>query len=491
MIGAAFYVTSMKSLPDEDSGQKKPPEMTAELLAFWEAMPEAEKAQLIKRYASDTEDLQDLQPIIANRYGKRNSTYLKSGGKYYRYDDIKRDFLTVAFSDTFWNEEASRTPPNLMAMHNLARLDSIFEPDEAGYRKYGNLYNIEWAHQYILRANGLPRHKALNRWPANTVLKVAVDWPAWEGTRRRIQLDPINDLLQKHIAAKRENRFVLKWRRIRDKQQLVEQHVQDLAGSIFDLTGVKIEFIEASEETAENYGRLRIVHDNKVGLLLENLFKEPRIIRSWRNSKFRTRIKMQGGYAPPSPIDAEFEPLLFGSVRFTPYGRAQLEGFFTPSYRNEIEFSACKIMPLLPDDLYKALLTECFLRALGLPETSKIANESLVGKWNRVFEPVSGRQVLDGEDAVTLLPNIDPVRSDFPGVEKANKYVTAILQKNKARFRLAEQNADFFKKYHRFSEYDKAMLKLLYCRDMKAGLDKQQAAFVLATSETCSKQIME
>lgn len=133
-------------------------------------------------------------------------------------------------------------------------------------------------------------------------------------------------------------------------------------------------------------------------------------------------------------IDAEFsfdyyiDPLLARKIAYTVGVNAQVDGYFLHEANNEIGAAICPIPYILPENLMLSLVRECLVRSLGLPGLS--ANSSaLLGNYNAAYNHMTDPTATQAFEAASPQP---------------------------------------------MTEYDEAMLRLLYCADMKVGDTKEQ-----------------
>lgn len=90
--------------------------------------------------------------------------------------------------------------------------------------------------------------------------------------------------------------------------------------------------------------------------------------------------------------------------------------------------------------------------------------ESLLGDWNSEYNDFSKTVALDGLEAfIGKLPANERIAKEenFPKVSKD------------------------MKAFKRLSDYDKFNLRLLYCSELKAGMDRYEVMRVLSTAEQC------
>lgn len=118
------------------------------------------------------------------------------------------------------------------------------------------------------------------------------------------------------------------------------------------------------------------------------------------------------------------EPLFFGGVSFTSEAMEQLEGYFLPDENNVIQMAVCKISSDMEEAMLRAYITECVARSLGVPDIFKDDKTTIFGEW-----------------------------------ATKNLYPAAL------------------------TDFDKKILKILYCKEMKPAFSRYQALQILMASE--------
>jgi hypothetical protein len=310
-------------------------------------------------------------------------------GKSYTRDALIAEFLRVAFAPTLWFEGDGR-----------AR--AIFKSPVI--TKRGGISGPSWVAEYITRSQGLPRFDALNRWNTQTIT-IGLDWPpdVW----------PLGDPSHHDIVLK---------------------HLATLSPQIQAATGMKVSILPPAHETPHTFAHVRIV-TNAV-FAANNQFKKP---------LKRTGGAVDGAMVLPMAATPPFEEFIFGSVPFTPSATRQVEGYFVPNNDNTIGFAVCKISPDHDIQIQKSLITECFIRALGLPDASLTADNSALGIWN---------QESNRERIVTANP--------------VSEYLPIQL-----------------------TEYDAFMLSLLYCPEIHPGMNRYDVLFSLYHSDVCLQSLQK
>jgi len=342
-------------------------------------------------------------------------------GRSYDGFDLIRDFLNVSFSTTLWNENAEDYFSKTFPAY-VHRLAGAPTKEDIQRLHSGYIYP-EWVKAQYAAINGnYPKFGVINKWETSEI-DVAIGWPR---------------------ALVNENS---KERRL---ASLVEGQVKHLAPQIKAVAGLNLNFLKPDnpKENSPSYARIRIVFSP----MYDGFFKTlPGLSAS--------RILLGGGKDKAAETD-----LYWGAVTFTPYSRSNVDGYFLPNTDNNIDLAVCRVSPFLPEGMLKALIGECLLRSLGLSDLSKINQDSLSGRWNREYDQSSKNLASEP----SFLENIENFDSLSPLREVDFKLLgTAFLG------------------YQSFTQYDLQMLKLLYCPDIKPGMDKYQVIYVLSRNSSC------
>jgi hypothetical protein len=355
---------------------------------------------------------------------KENSRTFKIGDVEYTKDQLVQDFIRIAFPRYLWVED-------------MPLSEGMFytSPVYNAYSKYDVDDRPEWNKEYIKREKGMPDFGGINRWGMGEIT-VSVGWPS-------IPVDQPRDP---------------------EIQRKIEDVVQKLSSKIKPVTGKSLRFVHPESETPELYARLRIVP--------YDIF--------YRDNKFKSRRRFSYYNPNHAPLTHQnfrsFEMDLRGAVRFTPMSRAQVEGYFIPAAKNEIDFAVCEIWPEHKDDQFQSLLTECLVRALGLPEVSIAATQAAVGPWNAVYDAVSKREILDGPE---VNQGVEDRLFKMDTAEKRKKYMDYLN---------ALLVPGLLNQQHVLSQptaYDYAMLKMLYCDELSAGMGRYEILEVFYKSDKC------
>lgn len=351
--------------------------------------------------------------------------------KSYDKSDVIRDFLEIAFSKSFWIEGVSSNYKELfseMLKNYSQRADAppkVLKPgDGHGVTANMSLYQNWLAKEFFRDPLDYPREGAINKWIGE--ISIGIDWPHYEGGKPNIDGKSIS-----HSSEKPEGKMRSA---LVDSYPAIQEQIEALIPQIKSMTGLPVKFIgpNDAEDHTSHFARIRIV---PTMFLYPKYFKKP-----------------TGELTPDAyPMMSYYEYMFLERVSFTPALAAQANGYLLPASNNSLDMTVCKVDPRVGDDLMKALVTECLIRSLGLPEVSTVSNDVVLGSWNKDFE----------EDMKSVADK-DLRAFQFP-VEKVDK-----------------KKLHFF-----FTPYDEMMARILYCPDIKPGMSKYQVLAVLARSDKC------
>lgn len=315
--------------------------------------------------------------------------------------------------------------------------------EKSKIQQFDNRYNSEsWTpsglyermpkpfRKYALREDGLPHLGVINKW--ETPVNVGFYLPQYYYGKRDGFTDHNIDKIK----------------------SFAEMSVKELS----EITGLQIGIYELEDERdkTEDFARIRIVPLKNN--LIKNYFKSYRI---YRGSHY---MWPEGVFVPM------YQDSLIGMVEYTPDTLSQVDGYFIPEVDDSIGLAVCNIYPYQEDYVLKALVQECLLRSLGLPSISPNTEKTLLGHWNKAHDKYSKREMTDknahfpqkGGNITIDFPASYP--SDLSDKEAVPEDITA---------------------------YDKAMLKLLYCPDIKAGMDMNILLKTLFESNSCFTSILK
>lgn len=267
--------------------------------------------------------------------------------------------------------------------------------------------------------NGYPATGVINKWSKD--ITIAVGWPkynlgfitsAGEQTNNAAYYNAISDTLEKIVPVLHRS------------------------------TGLNFKIISPEVAAANDrlQGTIRIVPNGQAapGYIFKGGVLNP----------FKHGFQTEGDL---NQLEYEF----FGGVSFTPGKRAQVGGYLLPNPDNSMGAAVCKVRDAAGDAVLQALVMECLVRALGLPEVSALSR-GVLRAWNEAMEKAYEQKLQQstehqtGKGARDLLDSVD--MSSIPT---------------------------------RINGYDLFLARLLYCSDIKPGMSKLSVIAVLSQSDKC------
>lgn len=168
-------------------------------------------------------------------------------------------------------------------------------------------------------------------------------------------------------------------------------------------------------------------------------------------------------------------------VQFSGASIAQVNGYYLQDNRNNIQFSICRIDSRWPEDLINAQAFECLVRSLGLPSLSKLNNRSLLGEWNKPIHTYNE----------TFFNSIEERKNAFLKEKFGNKEVPADLYQqgfmetfvsSLPKYKFPDHLVRTSGLESNITEYDRFMLKILYCDSIKSGMTAYEIISILSTN---------
>lgn len=172
-----------------------------------------------------------------------------------------------------------------------------------------------------------------------------------------------------------------------------------------------------------------------------------------------------------------YESIIFGKVEFTPKSLSQVDGYLIANDDNSIGMAICRIFPYSEEKMLERLVQECLVRSTGLPGMAKNFNKTILGNWNRAHDAFSLRDTVKrtSEDKVKLSP----------------KYENVSVEKENFPDHYPSELTNWDDVPDGITDYDAAMMKLLYCPVIKSGMDVNEAAYNLYNNEECFNSLFE
>jgi hypothetical protein len=331
------------------------------------------------------------------------SKSLVSNGAAYSREQLIWDFVNITFSNALWLENTVNPWDSISALR-----DKLNSPPSR---------IATWVPKYTRGPDPLPPTGVLHKWTQD--ITIGVGWPLPAPSNNGLDIDKY--------------------------APIIEQHLTTLLPELSELTGLQIRYVSPENERAQgkSIALLRIVPEAHMGL----------------NNQYKGAIN-----SPPDTTwenaTIQFLQSLVGAVPFTPGMRAQVDGFLIPSFDNSISGAVCRISTLVDKEMFKSLISECVIRALGLPEISKLTSEAFLGHWNA------------SEDAGALVPAKEG-RKAFTIAENAQR-PDGVAQPS----------------LRMVTDFDKTQIKLLYCKALKPGMDRANAVLSIYTDPNCLSNIL-
>tara|TARA_R110002124_G_scaffold253690_6_gene419152 strand:+ start:160 stop:1437 length:1278 start_codon:yes stop_codon:yes gene_type:complete len=377
--------------------------------------------------------------IAAEAFPSKPKNFTIEKQKKYNPADLAADFLRTAYPRHLWI--------NVSPFRHVRSGSKIFVPGKEEINV--SFKSIPWALEYIQRTEGRPRFDGLSKWKQQEI-GIAYRWP------------PVEDKYLNDIDEKSYEIY----------QDIIIPHINKIKDDIAAAVGIPLKVMERNDETVEHYGDIRFILID--GMTHRNHFKAV-------PSEFPGFIHF--GFSI-----GEFQEHLSDAIRFTAMARAQVEGYFLTDKDNNIGLAVCILNTQLPRDLLESLTTECLVRAMGLPEMADLHQDSVLGHWNKIYDPYSERYLLDGPTThkdVSTGSNPDgsiplPRREQVPLPQEIN--ITQYPTDGEERIIQSLFPGRNFSL--RPTAYDLNMLKILYCPELKAGMTQYQVQDALLSGET-------
>jgi hypothetical protein len=122
-------------------------------------------------------------------------------------------------------------------------------------------------------------------------------------------------------------------------------------------------------------------------------------------------------------------------------------------------------VPKVSKEMMASLITECLIRSLGLPEMIEDqSSDAFLRHWNVAEDSVSKLLSQDGEAALSRTASPQPVIWGNEGLPE--ELTKAVSTKT-------------------ITDFDAKMLALLYCKELKPGMDRLTVVVTLLNSQEC------
>lgn len=255
-------------------------------------------------------------------------------------EGLSWDFYRVAFSEAIWTSAFVDGD----IIFNSKKYDAFIE----GEYRSPDWYHKEfpWIYDAIYNEGGTPRIRSLNKW--NNDVDITFGFPEFEGASSHI-LTAYEDIpIDQKIHL----------------ESIVRKGSQLFLSDLSAATNLNMQFRSSG---ASGNNKIHLIFLNS------NYFEE-------EGFKLKPYEPQAPGFSGELSFVDHIEPLLHAAIPFI-NGKNSVDGFFVSDSRNVIKFSVCHIWGGHSDDMILALVGECLLRSLGLPDSSmnKRRGESLLG----------------------------------------------------------------------------------------------------------------
>ena len=332
-------------------------------------------------------------------------------------DEVLLEFLRAAYPGfTFFDD------PNSVARRN-------FNPQTMMPREHWGASPPSLL-EYVFRKNGRPKFDSLSRWEQDISIGVGVPFSNTRAVDKAF-FETVKEALP-FLAAMKEH------------------------------TGRNVKLLAPNEESADAFAKIRIIPLDHFPI--QNKFK--RIFQGRQPLPFPVnRGEEKSDLNAFDKIDT-LEQFFTDAIRFTPRTRAQVDGYYLTNKDNEIELAVCYVWMGHSDQVKRALIKECVLRSMGMPEQTIFYQRSSLSPWNKAYDPYSLLPVLDPErakpDARIM---IDSARVEGSDVLKSPHYDEIFPAKLDNKSDLPTEM---------LTDFERVMLRLLYCKDLSAGLSRYE-----------------
>lgn len=374
---------------------------TAQSVLAQEAPSEQERNQEISGSAQSTEKANPKSRVITyDELWETKRRSIEIDGTSYSPGELIEDFLNVAFSEGVWNEDANLWNPDMFSKiidrYGPQNLDLQDKDVRKEYEE--KKIAVPWLADYMYRPDGWPKHNVTHRW--NKEITIGIGWPRYKINGPKTNL--ITSVYDQEWTAA--------------LYPSIAEHIKKQLPAIERSTGLSAKFISPDDpdDATREYARIRII---------------PK-----RTLERRTSSSMLGYQWYPH----QSEELLWGGVLFETSTPKEMDAYLLPEVNNQPGLVICKIDGDLPEALFSALITECLVRAVGLPGRGGRPEKAVLGPWRSQVGPDH--------------PENSPVSSA--------KNLPQTL-----------------------TPYDEWMISLLYCPSIKSGMDKNQVLQALTSKK--------
>lgn len=391
-------------------------------------------------------------PAISKEGGNtRRDDKIRIDGVEYKKSELIEDFINVAFSDLPWNSDMK--PEDREDIHR--RFFSGGYPDAYQTLKRLGVTTdaVPWMAPHIGEKLTLPLNKrnVLSRWETEDIT-IGIDWPRYvpgeEGQKRYEYYARKRNYSTQYSIENAANYYPRFIKAIKDQLELLSQ-----------VTGKTIRLIEPSDiqDGSEGYARLRII---------PSYVRDRRVANPGPGYRFHPQI---------------FESTLFNGILFESFTSTYFDGYLLPRQNYVVDMAVCKVDPSLDDALFIALVNECMVRSLGLPSISA-SERSLLSLWHTKDESPLGMSMYAFKSGRDIYES-KIYRGDDERLEAEGKLHEAERRRRGKVWIVIPKKT--LLAFGGLPAYDQALLRLLYCPDIKSGMSVEQVEEVLNKDSRC------
>lgn len=377
-------------------------------------------------------------------------------GKTYTKKELLEDYINIAFSEKDW--------PNLYWQKNRSTRTPRYEKKYSDSEIKGISYAWPWAVEYMYPETKRAGGDVVHKWHRSKV-DIGFDWPKYTHAGNGV-LKSYRDSGTKKIkfyCSFHSDYCEYVYELSEGKHTNVVDHVKSVSQQLENITGLELNVVmpDDDQEQTEDYPRIRIqpVSSN----VQKNFFKMYRF-------GYDEPVRETYGYFYYAD-----HLLADRGVTFTTDIRSQVDGYLFYNNDNALGLSVCKIMPVVGGEMMKALITECLVRALGLPDVSKKNDTAMIGHWNSRYNEVSKLDDLDGREEALYM-------EDVALGDKTIRRVNHFYLPQPKDFPVLY---DELSEHQKLSDYDRYMIKLHYCDAVQSGMNRQETVEALIEEREC------
>jgi hypothetical protein len=374
---------------------------------------------------------------------EQSETYTLDGVEYTK-SQIIEDFLNVAFSDLPWNADVPEKVRKII-------IDSWNDRNRKKMEVYPNRAPWFVKHLYNNSDFRMLERNVLTRWSGKTIT-IGIDWPrytnAFEGNK--LEAAKFKQSLRSVYTDQEEDKYY----------GLFLKQIKSQVNAFEKGTGIKLVLMnpDSPDDKTESYGRIRIV------------------------PTFRFGVRGSVGTGTYAYHPTESESLLMNGVLFHSYTPELFDGYLLPNSDYSIDLAVCKLNPALDERILIPMINECLVRSLGLPGMSAFSS-SVLSNWH-IPKELSFYDRRFHHYAYEIGNEI--IKS--PSLTKSEKFyndknMSDALEKIESNTLKVKVDSDLLNNFQNFSEYERVMIALLYCPEIKSGMHRLEVEAKLLSGQ--------